>query len=378
MANLKEKILQSLKNSKELEPTLNTLSKSQENLLKNYSNPVINNKDKGKLLKSYTDLQDIGKSVYRYNTLQEHNYSKDAQDEKENIETKVLKGGVSYNKYIWHSENGEHTCDVCADLDGQEFDYYDEVPERPHPNCKCYVEIVEYDDENSIPETNENEELCDTIDEIEALISDIEGGIQESESLVDEVETEVQDLEKDVLGVQNLIQDADTTLEILSEEYEKHLPECENNVDADYAYMYAKKAEWQTLLHDVLGILNPIGAFLNTLRIFISNYVELLYHAYHLKEFEVDKYYHSKANCEATQEMEILAEKYAEFLSNQKENFDQWHNMYARSHKVTIEEAIADSERDQVANRLGRERGRKYPYCDCSILMHDLLPDYKK
>lgn len=265
-------ILQSLKNSKELGSTLNTLSKSQENLLKNYSNPVINNKDKGKLLKSYTDLQDIGKSVYRYNTLQEHNYSKDAQDEKENIETKVLKGGVSYNKYIWHSEK----------------------------------------------------------------------------------------------RVQNLIQDADTTLEILSEEYEKHLPECENNVDADYAYMYAKKAEWQTLLHDVLGILNPIGAFLNTLRIFISNYVELLYHAYHLKEFEMDKYYHSKANCEATQEMGILAEKYAEFLSNQKENFDQWHNMYARSHKVTIEEAIADSERDQVANRLGRERGRKYPYCDCS------------
>lgn len=49
-----------------------------------------------------------------------------------------------------------------------------------------------------------------------------------------------------------------------------------------------------------------------------------------------------------------------------------------KSHKVTIEEAIADSERDQAANRLGRERGRKYPYCDCSILMHDLLPDYKK
>lgn len=71
-------------------------------------------------------------------------------------------------------------------------------------------------------------------------------------------------------------------------------------------------------------------------------------------------------------------EKSAIFLSDQKEKFDQWHNMYARYHKVTVEEAIADSERDQVANRLGRERGRKYPYCDCSILMNDLLPDYKK
>ena len=40
--------------------------------------------------------------------------------------------------YVWHSENSENTCDVCTELDGQEFDFYDEVPERPHPNCKCY------------------------------------------------------------------------------------------------------------------------------------------------------------------------------------------------------------------------------------------------
>lgn len=378
MANLKQKVLHALKHENQLEIALDDLSKSQENLLNNYSNLAIKQKDKNKILKKFTDLQNIRNLLHRYNKLNGNNYTQDALGEKDNIENIILKGGISYNKYVWHSENSENTCDICKSLEGQEFDFYDEVPQRPHPNCKCYVEIVEYNDENSIPETNENEEPCDTIDEIEALISDIEGGIQESERLVDEVETEVQDLENDVLRVQNLIQDTDTTLEILSEEYGKHLSECENNVDADYAYMYAKKAEWQTLLHDILGILNPIEAFLDTLKIFISNYVELLYHAYHLKEFEMDKYFHSKANCEATQEMGILGEKYAEFLSNQKENFDQWNNMYAKSHKVTIEEAIADSERDQVANRLGRERGRKYPYCDCSILMHDLLPDYKK
>ena len=50
MANLKDKILKSLKNTKQIEPTLNTLSKSQENLLKNYSNPVFNQRDRGKLL----------------------------------------------------------------------------------------------------------------------------------------------------------------------------------------------------------------------------------------------------------------------------------------------------------------------------------------
>lgn len=373
MANLKNKFLQALQYGKNLETILNDLSKSQENLLKNYSNPVFNIKDKNKILKQYTNLQNIGKSLYRYNALNENNLGSDF--ERADIENTVLKGGISYKKYVWHSENGEHTCDVCKSFDGKIFDFYDEVPERPHPNCRCTVEVIE-EDESKPQTSNDDEEPCDTINEIEAMISDIEGNIKETQNLLSEVEIDVQDLENDVLRVQNLIQDANNILENLSEECGKHLPNCENNIDSDYAYMYAKRAEWQTLLDDVLGLLNPIRAFLNTLRIFISNYVELLYHAYHLNEHEMDKYYHSKANCEAAQEMGIIGEKSATLLSNLKEKYDQY--TYVYTHKATVEEAIADSERDQVANRLGRERGRKYPYCDCSILMNDLLPDYKK
>ena len=156
MANLKEKILQSLKSGKQVLNSLNTLSKSQENLLKNYSNPVFNKKDRNKLLKSYADLQDIGKSLYRYNTLQENNCLEDVQEEKGNIETKVLKGGISYNKYVWHSENGEKTCNECRELDGQVFDYYDEVPQKPHPNCRCTVEIVDRKVEKDDDKPQEN------------------------------------------------------------------------------------------------------------------------------------------------------------------------------------------------------------------------------
>lgn len=143
MAKLKEKILQALKSRKQLEPTLNSLSKSQENLLKNYSNPVFNKKDKNKILKNYSDLQNLGKSLYRYGALKENNYFADAQEEKEDIEKIVLKTGISYNKYVWHSENGENTCDECRELDGQVFEMGEEVPERPHPNYRCTVEIVE-------------------------------------------------------------------------------------------------------------------------------------------------------------------------------------------------------------------------------------------
>ena len=163
MAKLKEKILQALKNSSQLEITLNNVSKSQENLLKNHSNPVFNQKDKNKILKKFTDLQNIARSLQRYKNLNENNYDQDAQEEKENIETILLKGGISYNKYIWHSENSENTCDVCKSLDGKEFDFYDEVPERPHPNCKCTVEIVEDTSSNSDFE-RVKEENNDTMD----------------------------------------------------------------------------------------------------------------------------------------------------------------------------------------------------------------------
>ena len=90
----------------------------------------------------------------------------------------------------------------------------------------------------------------------------------------------------------------------------------------------------------------------------------------------MDKYYHSKANCEAVQLFGILGEQAAIIFSDAKEKFDQWEDVYAKTHKVSIEEAIADSERDQIANRLGRERGQKYPDCKCYELMQDLKPKH--
>ena len=153
MANLKEKILHALKYNKQVDMVLDDLSISQENLLNNYSNPAIKQKDKNKILKKFTDLQNIRNLLHRYNKLNENNYTQDALDEKDNIFNIILKGGISYNKYVWHSENSENTCDICKSLDGQEFDFYDEVPQRPHPNCKCTVEIVEETNSNDNSET---------------------------------------------------------------------------------------------------------------------------------------------------------------------------------------------------------------------------------
>ena len=54
----------------------------------------------------------------------------------------VLNGGVNNVKYIWHVES-DKACEACQSLDGTEYNYEDDIPDRPHPNCRCYIEIVE-------------------------------------------------------------------------------------------------------------------------------------------------------------------------------------------------------------------------------------------
>jgi len=375
MAQLKEKVLRSLQDSKQLETTLQDFSKFGDNLLKNYSNPTFNKKDKAEILKSYMDLQNLGKSLYRYGILKENNYLADANEEQENIENTVLKGGVSYNRYIWRSENGENTCDECRVLDGQTFDFYDEVPERPHPNCKCSVEIINDEETNSQKPKDKEDEQCDVIEQLDVFISEIEEIVQEMNTVTDELQSGIKELENDEEKLNNIILENNETLEVLGKEYGKHLPDCENNVDEDYLYIQNQQITLKILLSDVQNLHEMGFVGYATLAIFISNYLALLYNAYLLRNYEMDKYYHSKANCEAVQLFGDLGEEAASLLSNSKEEFDHYQNFYAKSHKVSIEQAIEDSLRDQKANKLGRERGRKYPNCKCYNLMNDLKPE---
>ncbi len=54
----------------------------------------------------------------------------------------------SANKiWIWHSEDDDRICDDCASLNGEIFEDKDDIPEIPvHPNCRCWVEEQELDD----------------------------------------------------------------------------------------------------------------------------------------------------------------------------------------------------------------------------------------
>ena len=105
----------------------------------------------------------------------------------------------------------------------------------------------------------------------------MENTVEETNSLSDNVQSDIEELEKDIAHVQNLIQQADLTLKILEPEYGKHFLYCENNIDNEYIYLNAKINDWQVLLNKIINILNNSVTFLNTIRIFASNYLELLY-----------------------------------------------------------------------------------------------------
>ncbi len=70
-------------------------------------------------------------------------------------------------EYQWHSE-GENSCDKCMELDGKKFKSFDDLPNKPHPNCDCTVcatsdgESVSFD-----PSEWVNEKLEQTAKEIE-------------------------------------------------------------------------------------------------------------------------------------------------------------------------------------------------------------------
>lgn len=262
------------------------------------------------------------------------------QEEQTNLENLVLKGSICNVKYIWHSEYGEHTCNECLELDGKEFDMFDEIPERPHPNCKCYIEIVEYSDN-----TSSEDEPCDCW-----------------KSLRDWLDTcKEACIEADTMQIGN--ENAKTILsEIISNVIKTDLSTFELNIN-----------EAKLIVSEAIDSLTDIFLQVTkSIEIFAENYKELT----QLKEdvgHYVDlsaEYYHSKANCEATQ-LGNVGEKTANLLGILRELFDIPKELLFKGQ--SIEQALNNSLHDLKVNEEGRRYGKEYPNKDCRIIIDDKI-----
>ena len=373
MANFKDKILNSLKSSKKIENELKVLTKYQKNLINNHSNPVIKDEDKNRLLQKYSDLQNIGEALYRYNSLIDNECFDEAETEKENIENIVLKGSVSNTKYIWRSELGEHTCDACANLDGQEFNFYDEIPERPHPNCKCYVDIVEYENNgaddgdgnngqshghgkgNGNPKPNKpKEEPCDCwdkIDEIckqaddlkndlESQLSDIESLIEEDENSLNEFKTLKLEAEKLQIEIENI--------EPCSDDCIAYVTGMAVNIPNDDK---AEKIMYEIMKHT--------ESSRQVYQIFLE-------HKHEMEEAQngMDKYYHAKANCTSA-ELGFMQSAWALLSSVGKEVYDIAKKTIVLH--MDFSSVIKDSMQDLRADYYGLKKAKEHGSCSDKV-----------
>ena len=225
----------------------------------------------------------------------------------------ILKGKINYYTYIWHTEKG--ACEKCQALDGLNFKNTDEIPDKPHPNCRCWIEVSE--------ENDNKDDLCDCwkfYDEIEEMIG-------EANSLREEVSESI-----DMMFAQ------------LQKIFTKSTKaELENCVDS---------------LRQIFGAISD----------FIRNYNDMK----KANTKGADKYFHSKANCQASQRGELGA-IVAKGISDLRELSDSYKNVYIKG--MSAAESVKDSAEDQQANEYGRKQGIENPYNYCRDLVEIYRPN---
>ena len=220
-----------------------------------------------------------------------------------------LKGSVTYGTFVWNSS--EEACEKCKVLNGKKFKNIDEIPNKPHPNCKCWVDIVE---------DSEEKDLSDFALEFDEIISD-------AKSLKDEIEA----------GIRNFY-------EIVNRNY------------------FAKiKKIAQISIDSLLQIKDAI-------EIFITNYQDMK----KANTIGADKYFHSKANCTAAQRGKI-ASIIAKGISELREFSDSFKNVYFKN--MTKIESEKDSMEDRQANDYGRNQGQIDKTTNCGVLVDKYRPN---
>lgn len=107
-------------------------------------------------------------------------------------------------EYEWRTEPG--ACEVCQAMNGTIYDSANDIPDRPHPNCKCWIDILEKEIEDTITDPIEirREEYKDKKRnelELAKILGDarsLEQEIDEYIKRIDSQDKEIERLEKSI------------------------------------------------------------------------------------------------------------------------------------------------------------------------------------
>ena len=56
----------------------------------------------------------------------------------------ILKGYITNDRFVWKANKG--ACKKCTSMDNKMFVNKKDIPQKPHPNCKCRINKVHYVD----------------------------------------------------------------------------------------------------------------------------------------------------------------------------------------------------------------------------------------
>lgn len=116
------------------------------------------------------------------------------------------------------------------------------------------------------------------------------------------------------------------------------------------------------------NIINEAAKWDNAAGDFARNYNDMLI----ANTINADKYFHSKANCQATQRGKI-----GEFIANTISILREIEEGTRKVifHGENLMEQIKDANKDLEANKYGRTKGKEYPDEECKILIDELRPN---
>lgn len=119
---------------------------------------------------------------------------------------KKLYGHVSKDnlQYEWKSEPG--ACKVCQAMDGTIYESANDIPDRPHPNCKCWIDVQEKDNDENLTDPFEiRKEIYKDKKRSELELGKLSGDAKSLEEEVDEYlrqieskENELSDFEREI------------------------------------------------------------------------------------------------------------------------------------------------------------------------------------
>lgn len=307
--NLKQKLTQTLTQKKADSDLLSQISTLKSKLA---SQKSFNSA-------GYNKLSEIEHSLYRYNTFITGNLTKEADREAQrlsgmvknlNDENIVLEGGINNSKYVWHTE--PNACKECQELDGTIYYTKEDIPEKPHPNCKCSIEEIPMD-----------EETCDCSKFIQQI---------------DEMLNQIDKL-REIISIRS-----SNLLEILS---------------------YDLSIRLENWGHSILEKFAQYDNFLGDLT---SSFVESRENIYE----NSDKYYHMKAYCKVGQREDEIAGKIAIGVGQFRELFQGVMSLITEEKSLT--EAIQEYTEDTNANNQGYNLGKQIPEADCDVIINRVFP----